>query len=146
MHGRRYEQVHAGDVDYESIKEIRKHFKGFLIANGGINSPQEAKMVLELTGADGVGIARGAHGKPFIFKQIKDYLETGSYEEISPEIVKKLAVEHTELSLTNKAERGMLEMRKHLAWYVRGMNGAAKMREKLVRANSLEEVKEILTA
>ena len=144
MHGRRYEQVHAGDVDYEAIAEVKKVFKGVVIANGGINTPEDAKKALELTGADGLGIARGAHGKPFLFKQIKDFFESGGYESLDPIGIKKLALEHTELSLKLKDARGMLEMRKHLAWYIRGMEGAGKMRERLVRANTLEEVKAVL--
>lgn len=144
MHGRRYEQVHAGDVDYEAIAEVKKVFKGVVIANGGINTPEDAKKALEMTGADGLGIARGAHGKPFLFKQIKDFFEFGKYDSLDSLGIKKLALEHTELSLKLKDARGMLEMRKHLAWYIRGMEGAGKMRERLVRANSLEEVKAVL--
>lgn len=146
VHGRRYEQVHAGEVDYQSIKEIVNAFHGVVIGNGGITTPEEAKNMLEVTGAHGVGIARGTHGKPYIFKQIKEYLSTGSYTKPTPEEIRQLALRHVTLSYGHKEDKGLLEMRKHLAWYIKGMDGASKMREQLVRVTQLDEVRDILLA
>jgi len=144
VHGRRYEQVHAGEVDYESIKQIVDEFPGVVLANGGIDSPEKAKEVLKITGAHGVGIARAAQGKPYIFKQIKDYLTKGSYTAPTSQEIKELALKHVGLSFGHKEGRGMLEMRKHLSWYVKGMDNAKQIRNKLVRVNTLQEVDDIL--
>jgi len=145
IHGRRYEQVHAGEVDYDIIREVKKIFPGVVLANGGIDSPQKAKQVLEITGADGVGIARAANGRPYIFKQIKMYLETGELWTPSPEEIKEIALRHAKLSFLNKEGKGLLEMRKHLGWYVKGMHNASELRVQLMKADTLEEVQRILS-
>lgn len=144
IHGRRYEQVHAGDVDYDIIRQVKEIFPGVVLANGGIDSPVKAAEVLKLTGADGIGVARAAHGRPFIFKQIKKYLETGEIWEPTIEEIKLMALRHVELSYENKLGRGVVEMRKHLGWYIRGVAGASELRNNLVRANNLDEIRELL--
>jgi nifR3 family TIM-barrel protein len=144
LHGRRYEQVHAGEVDYELIRQAKEKFNGILLANGSIDSPEKAAEVLRLTGADGVGIARAAHGRPYIFKQIKKYLETGELWEPNMEEIRQIALRHVELSYENKEGRGLIEMRKHLGWYIRGMIGASDLRSKLVQASDLNEIRELL--
>ncbi len=144
VHGRRYEQVHAGEVDYESIREIKENFSGVVLANGGINTPEDAAHALAVTGADGVGIARGTHGKPYIFKQIKQYLETGAYDQPTPQEIRDMALYHVELSYGHKEGKGLLEMRKHMAWYLKGMVGASQLRMQIMQSTDLDEVKQIL--
>ncbi|MFH1145926.1 MAG: tRNA-dihydrouridine synthase [bacterium] len=144
LHARSYEQPFDGVPDWNIVKEAKKLFKGVLMANGGITSPEIAKEVLEITGADGLGIARGAWGRPWLFKQIKDYLKTGTYHEPSWEEIKQVMVRHAELALRDKGEHGMLELRKHLGWYVKGMENAKEMRKELVTVNNVEDVRKIL--
>jgi len=144
VHGRKYEKVHAGDVDYIAIKKIKQAFKGIVLANGGVNSPERAKEVLGITGADGVGIARGAQGKPYIFKQIKQFLKKGKYKEYNVRMIKKITLKHLKLSYKHKNDRGLLEIRKHLTWYIKGMQGASKVRKELMQSSSLDEIKKII--
>ena len=144
VHGRSYEQPFDGQLDVQSISQVKKAFQGIVLANGGIYRPEDAKTLLEQTGADGVGIARGAWGKTWIFSQIKDYLKTGKYEEFNWEKVKKQMLEHAKFALANKGEHGLVELRKQLAWYVKGLSNAAELRSKLVRVNSVADIQNIL--
>ncbi|MFH1235593.1 MAG: tRNA-dihydrouridine synthase [Parcubacteria group bacterium] len=144
IHGRSYEKPFDGDPNTGVIKQVKRAFNGVVIANGGINTPENAKRMLDETGADGVGLARGVRGSPWLFKQIKDYLATGSYQEYSWEDRKQLALKHSTAALKFKGEWGIVEMRKHLAWYVHGTPHAAKLRSQLVRVNTIKDVETIL--
>ncbi|MFA6587904.1 MAG: tRNA-dihydrouridine synthase [Patescibacteria group bacterium] len=144
VHGRSYEQPFDGELDVSAITQVKRAFQGIVLANGGIYRPEDAKTLLEQTGADGVGIARGAWGKTWLFSQIKDYLKTGKYEEFSWEKVKKQMLEHAKYALTNKGEHGLVELRKQLAWYVKGMPNAASLRSLLVKTSSIEEIEAVL--
>ncbi|MCX6785581.1 MAG: tRNA-dihydrouridine synthase [Candidatus Komeilibacteria bacterium] len=141
VHGRSFEAPWVEEVDYEYIKSMRNHFKGILLANGGINSSEKAKEVLELTNADGLGIGHGVYGCPWIFKQIKEYLKTGKYKDLSWPQRRKIALEHAQLAFEIKGEHGLIELRKQLLWYVKGLPNATDYREKLVRLNNLAEIK-----
>ncbi|MDZ4229764.1 MAG: tRNA-dihydrouridine synthase, partial [Candidatus Veblenbacteria bacterium] len=144
LHARSYEQPFDGVPDTNMLKEVRKIWPGILIANGGIYSPEKAKEILEDTGADGVGVARGSWGKPWLFQQIKDYLAHGTYQQISWEETKNIMLEHAELALSAKGEYGLIELRKHLAWYTKGIPGASQIRAKLVQVKSIGEVRNII--
>ncbi|MDD5032149.1 MAG: tRNA-dihydrouridine synthase [Patescibacteria group bacterium] len=154
IHGRTFSQGFSGPVDCETIKKSRQYFSGVILANGGVGlnltpspSPRQERGVkdycdwlLEKSGADGIGIGQGALGRPWIFKNIKDKNEKIKNKE---EIF-KVALKHAELVYKLKGKQGIAEMRKHLCWYVQGLSGAKKLREKLVKVESLEEIKEIL--
>lgn len=144
LHARSYEQPFDGEPDLEMVKEVRKIWPGILLANGGINTPEIAKSVLNETEADGVGIARGAWGHPWIFQQIKDYLATGTYKTFSWDEIKPVILQHATLALSTKGEYGLIELRKHLAHYVRGIRGASELRTKLVQVKNLTDIKNIL--
>ncbi|MFH0951757.1 MAG: tRNA-dihydrouridine synthase [Patescibacteria group bacterium] len=144
IHARSYEQPFDGQPDTAMVKELRKIYSGVLLANGGVYAPADTRQLLKETNADGIGIARGCRGAPWFFKQIKDYLTTGKYQVMSFSDIKKVAIAHAELIVKNKGEASLREMRKHLAWYVRGVPGAAKLRSRLVRINSLSEIQSIL--
>lgn len=144
IHGRSFEQPFDGEPNMDIIKKVRKIWKGILLANGGIYTPEKAKEILALTQADGVGIARGAWGRPWLFKQIKDYLSTGSYEQYNRGKIKPIILQHAGLALASKGEYGLIELRKHLAWYVKGFSGASEIRKKLLQTKTLEEIKLIL--
>jgi tRNA-dihydrouridine synthase B len=144
VHGRSYAQGFSGAIDFATIKDIKKVFKGLVLANGGINTPEDAKEVLEKTGADGLGIARGAWGKPWIFKQIKEFLETDKYQDLTWDQKKEEILEHARLQFKLKADWGLVELRKHLAWYVRAQPGASQLRAQLDQIKTLREIEQKL--
>ncbi len=144
IHGRSYEKPFDGETNTDVIRQVKRAFKGIVIANGGIYTPEDAKRMLDETGADGVGLARGVRGSPWLFKQIKDYLATGAYKEFSWEERKQLALKHSAAALKTKGGWGIVEMRKHLAWYVHGTPHAARLRAQLVRVKTLKDVETIL--
>lgn len=146
IHGRTLDQGFAGAVDYGMIKKVKEAVNIPVIANGGILKPEDAMLMLEKTGADGVGLAQGVLGKPWLFKQIKDYLATGNYQEPEFSEIKKIAIKHAEMMYKKRGKQGILEMRKHLAWYFKGFDGAAELRQKLVHVKTLAEIKKILGA
>lgn len=141
VHGRTFKEGFSGEIDFELIKKIKQAHPGkIVIANGGINSPEEAKNVLEKTGADGVAIARGVLGNPWLFSQIKQFLKTGKYNLPSFEEKKKVALHHADLAKKLLGEKSIFEFRKHLGWYFRGIPQAKKTRMKLLEASSFEEI------
>lgn len=144
IHGRGFKNPYSAPVDFEMIKKVKQNFSGIVIGNGGITSPEKAKEMLEKTRVDGLGLARGLYGKPWLFKQIKDYFKTGKYQELEFEDIKKVAVKHAKFAEKMKGKWGIVETRKHLAWYVKGFAGAAELRKKLVQVKSLKEIKSIL--
>ncbi|MFA4872081.1 MAG: tRNA-dihydrouridine synthase, partial [Patescibacteria group bacterium] len=147
IHGRSYEKPFDGEIDYEMIKSVKNFLansKTIVLGNGGIETPQDAKIMLEKTGCDGLGLARGVCGKPWLFKQIKDYLETGKYNEIKISDLKKTILNHAQLAFKSKGEHGIIELRKHLLWCISGLPGAKEMRKQLVVVENLEDIKEFL--
>jgi len=146
IHARTYEGGFSGPLDFELVSEIKKKFpEKIILANGGINTPQDAKNILEkYPDIDGLGIARGAWGKPFLFQQIKDIVTKGKYKDYSFSEIKKIMLSHAELIFKDKEVSGKFEIRKHLLWYVRGFPGAAEIRKKLVVAENVKEIEEIL--
>lgn len=144
IHGRSYEKGFTGPIDYKTIRRIKEIVSYPVIANGGINTPEDARMMLEKTGVDGLGIARGALKNPWLFQQIKDLMETGKYHEFSIEEIKKAALLHSQMAEENMGKHGILEMRKYLLWYFRGFENAKEFRRKLVEVETLEDVKKTL--
>jgi len=138
IHGRTLKQGFNGAIDCKAIKEVRQYFRGIILANGGIHTPADMSKVLADTGADGVGIGRGALGRPWIFKELKN-----PQFKISSAQVFQLAYRHAQLMFKQKGLAGILEMRKHLCWYVNGLAGAKKLREKLVRVETLADIKKV---
>ena len=100
--------------------------------------------MLDETGCDGLMIGRGALGNPFLFRQIRSCLQTGTWEAVVFEERKKWIREHAERELSDKGNHGIVELRKHMAWYVRGMPEAAELRRMAGRICSMEDVDWIL--
>ncbi len=140
IHGRTLAQGFAGAPDFKIVKEARQHFKGVLLANGGINNLNDAKIALLASGADGFGLARGVLGRPWLFNEIKNNKELN----ISPKEILKLMLKHAILAVKLKGEGMMLELRKHLVWYVQSFPGASRLRSELVTVSSLADVKKIV--
>ena len=141
LHGRTYEKAFSGEVDYEMMKLAKRQFKGIVLGNGGINEPEDAQKMLEMTGVDGVGLARGIYGRPWLFDQVQDYLRKGKFKHPDLKQIKKIALDHAKLNYQTKGDHGLVELRKHLCWYFKGFPGASKHRQKLVQVKTLEDVK-----
>ncbi|MDP2736851.1 MAG: tRNA-dihydrouridine synthase [bacterium] len=138
IHGRTLAQGHSGAVNWETIKQARKYFKGVILANGGVKDKKTAEELLTATDADGIGIGQGALGKPWIFQDVKSPqppLLKGEKE------IFKIILKHAGLVNKLKGKQGIIEMRKHLCWYVTGLPNAGKLRQELVKAESLEDIK-----
>lgn len=144
IHGRSFSQKFSGPINKEIIKEAKSIFPGIVLANGSMHTPEEIKSVLAETQADGVGLARGVLGRPFLFKQVKDYFFQGAYKEPSFKEVKEIVLKHAKMMEAQKGERGIVEMRKHLGWYVQGFPGAKLLRNKLYRSATYKQIDEIL--
>ena len=146
VHGRTYEGGFSGLVNFKIVTEIKKIIPDkIVLANGGINTPEDAKDILEkYPSIDGLGIARGSWGKPYLFAQIKEIVKTGKYADYDFIKIKNIALKHADLLWLSKDKTGMLEIRKHLAWYFKGFPNASELRQKLVQSKSVEEIKNIL--
>jgi nifR3 family TIM-barrel protein len=140
VHGRTLSQGFSGKVDVDKMKRVKEKFNGVVLANGGITDQQDAWEILKETKADGVGVARGAMGNPWIFEDIKNK-KTARREA---EDIYGTALEQAESAYRMKGERGIMEMRKHLCWYVSGLPGASKIRKELVSVNSIQDIRKIL--
>jgi tRNA-dihydrouridine synthase len=146
LHVRTYEGSFSGPVDFKLAENIKKIIPDkIVLGNGGIYTPEDAQKILTAHPLlDGLGIARGAWGRPFIFKQIKELLKKGNYTPYNFSQIKKIMLEHARLIYKDKDKLGLFEIRKHMTWYVKGWPGAAELRRRLVLAMSLKEIKEIL--
>ena len=143
VHGRTRTQMYAGKADWDIIRRVKEAVSIPVFGNGDIFTPEDAKHMLEETGADGVAIARGAKGNPWLIRRTVHYLETG---ELLPEPdideLKAMIVRHAELMVKYKEERlAIPEMRKHLAWYTAGLKGSAKLRAELNTLSTLDGLK-----
>jgi len=140
IHGRSYEKPFDGALNIDAITQAKKVFPGIVLANGGVYRPEDAKKLLDETGADGVGIARGSWGRPWLFGEIKEYLAKGSYTPRTWGHIVPAILQHAKLAFAAKGKYGLIELRKHLAWYVKGFPGASALRSKLVRSTTYEDI------
>ena len=141
LHGRTRDQHYQGRANWEDIKRLKKSLSIPVIANGDVFTVDDFITIMDITNADGVMLARGAMGNPFLFKYIKDYLETGSYTKVSPsEIVDQIRQQY-DLSLRYKDEKLVVnQMRKHVGWYIKGLPGANNIRDKVNKLKTKEEI------
>ncbi|MBM7557162.1 tRNA dihydrouridine synthase DusB [Halanaerobacter jeridensis] len=146
VHGRTREEFYQGQADWEIIKKVKAALKIPVFGNGDVFGPEDAEKMLELTNCDGIMIARGAKGNPWIFKRVAHYLNSG--EIISPPQPEQkitTAINHLKKLVEYKGEYvGVREMRKHAAWYLKGLRNCTVVKEKVNHAESLEEMTAIL--
>lgn len=146
VHGRTREEYYSGCADWDIIYKVKQAVSITVIGNGDVTSPVSAKQMLDQTGCDAVMIGRAAQGNPWIFKQIVHYLNTGLFLS-QPTINEKvdIALRHCKMLIEYKGDYiGIREMRKHLAWYTKGINDSAKLRVKINKAESLNDIEELL--
>ena len=143
IHGRTREQLYAGKADRACMAAVKRAVTVPVLANGDVVSGESALSLLSETGCDGVMIGRGALGNPFLFEEVRCALEG---EPCTPPTVqqrRETALRHAQMALEEKGPHAMIELRKHLAFYVRGMHDAAKLRARINTCQTLEELRQI---
>ncbi|MDC9477205.1 tRNA dihydrouridine synthase DusB [Clostridioides difficile] len=144
IHGRTREQFYTGKADWDIIAEIKKNLSIPVIGNGDVFTIEDSINMLDKTGCDAIMIGRGAQGNPWIFKRINHYMNTG---EILPEptLNEKISttIKHLKLAVEEHGEYvAVREMRKHIAWYLKGLRNSAKLRDEI---NKIEDYQEVVS-
>lgn len=145
VHGRTRAQMYSGHANLDVIKDVVEAVNIPVVGNGDIVDGPSALHMLEYTGCKAIMIGRGALGNPWIFKEINAYFAGKEFKRPSKEEIYNMIVDQYERLLKLKGERlALLEMRSHVGWYLKGMQGSAQIKNKANQALSFEEVKKIL--
>ncbi|GAA0138056.1 tRNA dihydrouridine synthase DusB [Paenibacillus sp. YSY-4.3] len=146
VHGRTREQLYTGKADWSYIKQVKEAVSIPVIGNGDVATPEDAKRMLEQTGCDGVMIGRGALGNPWMLYRTVEYLKTGELlPEPGAEEKIRIAILHMDRLAALKGENvAVREMRKHLAWYMKSMKGAARIKDIIMEETKRDEMVRIL--
>lgn len=145
VHGRTRSQMYSPGIDYNTIAEVKKSVKIPVTANGDVCDGNSAKYMYEATGCDYVMVGRAAQGNPFVFEEINAYLSNKSYTPPSLEEKFNVLLQQVELMKKYKSPRvAILESRKHTAWYMSGLHGAANIRRMCGEISSTEDIERII--
>jgi len=147
IHGRTRECRFIGQVEYDTIAEIKQSVSIPVIANGDINTPQQAKHVLDYTGADGIMIGRAAQGQPWIFRQMNEYLETGTTTHSpAPDQISTLMQDHIRALHAFYGDfKGALFARKHIDWYSKVLPGGEQLKSRFMSSKDAIEQRDMLS-
>ena len=146
VHGRTREQYYSGKADWDIIRQVKEAVSIPVIGNGDVFSKESALSMRRETGCDGVMIARGAQGNPWIFSELLEYGQTGVLpKRPSPEEIRDMMLRHARMQIAYKGDYvGMREMRKHASWYTSGYPHASKLRREMNGIESYEQLQELM--
>lgn len=145
LHARTRSQQYSGKANWDDIRKLKEALSIPVVANGDCFSVEDYIKIIKTTNADGVMIARGAMGNPFIFRQIKDYLKGEKIKEPTYDDILDTIKRQYDLSLTYKEERLVInQMRKHVGWYIKGLPQAASYRDRVNKLRTSEEIFDLL--
>ena len=145
VHGRTRVQQYSGHADWEYVARVKQAVSIPVLVNGDVTDAASAREALRVSGCDGIAIGRGALGNPFVFKEIFCSLNGLPYEPPRLEEIIETALRHSRTMIEWKGEHSaVLEMRKHLCWYIRGQRGAAAFRTRITHAASYNEISDLL--
>ena len=143
IHGRTRKQMYAGLADRVCMAAVKQAVSIPVIANGDVHDAISAMSLLNETGCDGIMIGRGALGNPFLFEEIRAALDGKPYTPPTWDERREVALRHAEMTLAEKGDHAIIELRKHLAFYLRGIRDAAKLRTRINSCKTLEELRQI---
>lgn len=141
VHGRTRSEFYTGTADLDIIKKVKESVKIPVIGNGDVINGESAKRMFEYTGVDGIMIGRGSFGRPWIFKEILEYLESGKKMQ-EPSNDEKLQVikKHIDLAVEEKGEIAIKELRKHIAWYTKNLKNSSEFRNAINTIETKDEL------
>ena len=145
VHGRTRSEFYSGNADWDIIKEVKESVNIPVIGNGDILDEETAREMFEKTGVDGIMIGRASFGNPWIFREIKHFLETGEKLE-KPSNSEKLEIikEHINLAIAEKGETAINELRKHIAWYTKNMKNSSEFRNSINKIEDEDELFKVI--
>ena len=146
VHGRTREQYYSGKANWEMIARVKEALSIPLIGNGDVTCPEDAERLQKETDCDGIMIARAAEGNPWIFRDMVEYEEKGSYQgKVSQQEIGSMILRHARLQIEYKGEKiAMREMRKHAGWYTAGCRNSSRFRGQLNQIESYEQLEELI--
>lgn len=145
IHARTKEQGYAGHADWSAVKAVTQETKIPVLINGDVTDPETAKQALEQSGAQGLLIGRGALGRPWIFERIQTALTTGNDPGDPPMDVRlDYLRRHAVYQLEHYGKNGLMKLRKHIPWYIKGNEGLRNYRAQAVKISTMEELDELI--